>query len=102
MMLRSANSAAVVLAEGCAGSVEAFAEHDERQSGGVGHGRHAFCHLPMAWTRTGHYSTAADMAKLARYAMQNEKFREMVAHSEVHGPIAGAAPTDLYQSPTNF
>ena len=34
---------------------------------------------PNGLDANGHYSTAADMAKVARYAMKNEKFREFVS-----------------------
>ena len=34
---------------------------------------------PNGLDADGHYSTAADMALVARYAMKNEKFRELVS-----------------------
>ena len=34
---------------------------------------------PNGLDADGHYSTPADMAKVAQYAMRNEKFREFVS-----------------------
>jgi D-alanyl-D-alanine carboxypeptidase (penicillin-binding protein 5/6) len=74
MLLRSANAAAVVLAEGCAGSVDAFAEMMNAKAAELGMNDTHFVN-PNGLDADGHYSTPADMATLARHAMQNEKFR---------------------------
>ena len=48
LMLRSANGAAVALAENDAGSVSAFVEEDEREGRGTGHGGHPLRHAQRA------------------------------------------------------
>jgi D-alanyl-D-alanine carboxypeptidase (penicillin-binding protein 5/6) len=92
MMLRSANAAAVALAEGCAGSVEAFADMMNAKAAELGMNDSHFV-LPNGLDTPDHYSTAADMAKLARYAMQNEKFREVVHTKEYTVQLRGSPLT---------
>ncbi len=63
--LRSANDAAVVLAEGVSGSVEAFAERMTRTARAMGMANTTFRN-PHGLTQTGHVSTARDMTILGR------------------------------------
>ena len=81
LMLESANDAAVAIAEGLAGSEERFVEWMNAKAQAIGakdthfansHGLHD----------PSHYTTAYDLALIARYAMQNPKFREIVATEE--------------------
>ena len=88
LLLRSANSAAVVLAEACSGSVEAFAEEMNKKAAELGMDDTHFVN-PNGLDTNGHQSTAADMAVLARYAMQNAKFRDDRGHQGVHAAAAG-------------
>ena len=88
MMLRSANSAAVVLAEACSGSVADFADEMNAKAADLGMTASNFIN-PNGLDTTGHESSAADMATLARYAMQNEKFREIVSTKEYTLPLPG-------------
>lgn len=82
LMVRSCNPAAVALAEACSGSLEAFVDEMNEKAAELGMDDTHFIH-PSGLDRNGHYSTAADMAVLGRYAMQNEKFREYVS-TEAH------------------
>jgi D-alanyl-D-alanine carboxypeptidase (penicillin-binding protein 5/6) len=77
LMLRSANDAAVALAEHTAGSVEAFAKlmNAKAQSLGAKHTRFV---NPHGLHDPRHVSTAYDLACITRYAMQNETFRTIV------------------------
>jgi D-alanyl-D-alanine carboxypeptidase (penicillin-binding protein 5/6) len=88
MLLRSANSAAVVLAEGCSGSVEEFVNEMNKKAAELGMEDTNFVN-PNGLDKTGHQSTAADMAVLARYAMQNEEFRKLVGTKEYTLPLPG-------------
>ena len=88
MLLRSANSAAVALAEGCSGSVEAFAELMNQKGAELGMKDTHFV-TPNGLDTPGHHSTAADMAVLARYAMQNEEFRKIVSTQTYVFPLPG-------------
>ncbi|TVS03776.1 MAG: D-alanyl-D-alanine carboxypeptidase [Rhodobacteraceae bacterium] len=63
--LRSANDAAVVIAEGISGSVEAFAERMTRTARAMGMNNTTFRN-PHGLTQSGHVSTARDMTILGR------------------------------------
>lgn len=78
LLLRSSNAAAAVLAEACAGEVEAFAAEMNARARELGLTDTHFVN-PHGLDADGHYSTALDLATLARYAMQNETFRRIVA-----------------------
>jgi D-alanyl-D-alanine carboxypeptidase (penicillin-binding protein 5/6) len=77
LMLRSANDAAIALAEHTAGSVEAFAAlmNEKAKSLGAKHTRFV---NPHGLHDPRHLSTAYDLALITRYAMQNETFRAIV------------------------
>lgn len=81
MLLVSDNGAAVALGEKCAGSVEAFAELMNEKAQALGMENSHFVN-PNGLTAAGHYSSPRDMAKLARYAMQNKDFRAIVGKAE--------------------
>jgi D-alanyl-D-alanine carboxypeptidase (penicillin-binding protein 5/6) len=77
LMLRSANDAAIALAEHTAGSVEAFAAlmNEKAKSLGAKHTRFV---NPHGLHDPRHLSTAYDLARITRYAMENETFRAIV------------------------
>lgn len=77
MLMLSDNGAAVALAEQIGGSVYSFAEMMNAKAEKLGMEDTHFVN-PNGLTAEGHYSTARDMAKLARHVMQVEKFREIV------------------------
>ena len=77
LMLRSANDAAIALAEHTAGSVEAFAAlmNEKAKSLGAKHTRFV---NPHGLHDPRHLSTAYELALITRYAMENETFRAIV------------------------
>jgi D-alanyl-D-alanine carboxypeptidase (penicillin-binding protein 5/6) len=77
LMLRSANDAAVALAEHTAGSVEAFAKRMNEKAQSLGATRTRFVN-PHGLHDPRHLSTAYDLALITRYAMENETFRAIV------------------------
>ncbi|GIV09095.1 MAG: serine-type D-Ala-D-Ala carboxypeptidase [Fimbriimonadales bacterium] len=77
LMLRSANDAAVALAEHTAGSVEAFATLMNEKAVALGAKRTHFVN-PHGLHDPKHLSTAYDLALITRYAMTHETFREIV------------------------
>lgn len=77
LMLNSGNDAATALAEGVSGSVEAFAELMNKNAQKIGCKNTNFKN-PSGLNEEGHYSSAYDMALIMAYAMENEKFREIV------------------------
>lgn len=79
LLLQSANDAAVALAEHVAGSVEAFVERMNDTAARLGLTRTRFA-SPNGLDDEG-YSTAREMARLARAALAQEAFAEIVATS---------------------
>ncbi len=77
LMLRSANDAAVALAEHTAGSVEAFAKLMNEKARELGANNTRFVN-PHGLHDPRHLSTAYDLALITRYAMGNETFRAIV------------------------
>lgn len=75
LMVRSSNGAAVALAEAVDGSVDAFAERMNAKAAELGMADTHFVN-PNGLDAQGHYSTAADMAKVACYAMADARFKE--------------------------
>ncbi len=97
LLLRSANSAAVALAEACSGSVRAFVAQMNDKAAELGmHDTH-FAN-PSGLDGEGHYSTAADMAIVARYAMKNETFRRMVSTQSYAVTLAGRSRPLVFEN----
>lgn len=78
LMVGSANDSAVVLAEHISGSVEDFANLMNEKAKEIGCTSTNFLN-PYGAHDENHYSTAYDLALMARYAMQNETFRTLVS-----------------------
>lgn len=81
LLLRSGNDAAIALAEADAGSVEKFVAEMNQRAEEVGAFNTAFQN-PNGLTAPGHYSTAYDLALIARAAMNRPLFRHLVAQKE--------------------
>ncbi len=77
LLMNSGNDAAVAIAEHIDGSVTAFSQRMNRFAQSVGANHTNFTN-PSGLYEKEHVTTAADMAKIAAYAMKNEKFREIV------------------------
>ncbi len=77
LMLESANDAAVVIAEEISGSVDRFCNLMTDKAKEIGAFDTSF-KTPNGLDRDGHFSTAYDMAIIARYAMKNDKFVELI------------------------
>ena len=90
MLMVSDNGAAVAVAEHIDGNVAAFATRMNRKAHELGMKDTNFVN-PNGLTNGNHYSTPRDMAKLARYAMENPKFREIVGQK--NGYIRWAFPS---------
>ena len=82
LMLHSGNDAAVALAIYCGGTVEGFAELMNDKARKLGLTNTHFVN-PNGLDSPGHYSTAADLAKLASYAMKNPIFAQTVSTKTV-------------------
>lgn len=86
MMLRSYNDAAVALAEYTSGSVEDFCAEMTAKAAEIGAEDTVFGSpngldgdLPLEQ----HHATAADMARIAVYALENEEFCQIIALPEI-------------------
>ncbi|MEW5762817.1 MAG: D-alanyl-D-alanine carboxypeptidase family protein [Bacillota bacterium] len=78
LLVHSANDAALLLAEHTAGSVPAFARLMNEKAQELG-ARHSHFVSPHGLPDANHYTTARDLALIARAAMQNPIFRQIVA-----------------------
>ncbi len=78
LMLASANDAAAALAMHVAGSIEAFAAKMNERAAHLGL-RDTHFENPHGLDAEGHYTTAADLAKITAAAMELPLFREIVA-----------------------
>ena len=77
LMLKSANDAAIVLAEHVGGSVEGFADMMNEKALELGCKNTHFIN-PNGLHDENHYTTAYDLYLIANYAMKNETFRKYV------------------------
>jgi serine-type D-Ala-D-Ala carboxypeptidase (penicillin-binding protein 5/6) len=78
LMLKSANDVAMALARDNAGSIEAFAEKMNRRALELGATNSHFVN-PNGLHDPAHYTTAHDLALIARAAMQQPLFRQIVS-----------------------
>jgi D-alanyl-D-alanine carboxypeptidase (penicillin-binding protein 5/6) len=81
LLLRSGNDAAVAIAEHLAGSVEAFVDLMNRKAQLLGAVNTHFRN-PHGLSAAGHYTTAYDLAWIARYALANRLFADIVSIKE--------------------
>lgn len=77
IIMNSNNDCANALAITTSGSIEAFVTKMNEKAAELGMENTHFAN-PTGWQDENHYTTAADMAKLAKYAMKNPTFAEMV------------------------
>jgi len=82
LLLRSGNDASVALAESEAGSVERFVAEMNVEAQRVGAFNTSF-ENPNGLTKPGHYSSAYDLALIARQALRQPLFQEIVKSPEL-------------------
>ena len=82
MLVKSGNDAAVAIADSVAGTQAAFVQLMNAKAAELGLTNTHFMN-PHGLDETGHYSTAADLAVLARYAMSKPAFRDIVDEKQV-------------------
>ena len=78
LLLNSGNDSAVAIACHLGGSVTGFVQLMNKKSAELGAVNTHF-NNPNGLPDPDHYTTAVDMARIARYAMQNPEFREIVS-----------------------
>ena len=96
LMVGSSNDAAIVLAEHISGSVEEFSKLMNQKAKEIGCTKTNFVN-PNGVHDENHYSTAYDLAIIAKYAMQNETFRILVSTTSYKLPI-----TNKYEREDRF
>lgn len=103
LMLQSANESAVILAEHISGSQEAFADLMNKKAVEIGCKNTNFVN-PNGIHNENHYTTAYDLALMAKYAMKNETFREIVKTTSFTLPATNAYPanTRTYNNTNNL
>jgi D-alanyl-D-alanine carboxypeptidase (penicillin-binding protein 5/6) len=77
LMLRSGNDAAVAIAEHVGGSLEGFIFLMNQKAAQLGMSNSTFANPHGLDDHEEHYSTAYDMAKLTRYAMNNPQYQKI-------------------------
>lgn len=82
LLLRSGNDAAIAIAEHIGGSVDGFAQKMNDKARDIGAYNTRFT-TPHGLDETGHYSTAYDMALIARYALKNPVFNDIVGTKSI-------------------
>ena len=88
LMLASGNDAAVAIAEHIGGTVEDFCAQMTARARELGC-EHTVFLTPHGLPQEGHYTTARDLAAIARAAMGNETFRRIVSTTRATIPWAG-------------
>ncbi len=97
LLVASGNDAAVTLAEGVAGSQAAFVRRMNRRAAELGLTETHFAN-PHGLDAPGHHSSARDLVALARSAMKNPVFREIVSHRRASIPGPGGVGVREYES----
>ncbi len=82
LLVHSGNDAGVVLAEGVAGSVDAFVDMMNAKAQELGLSNTHYDN-PHGLDSDEHYSSASDICVLSRYAMQNKTFAKIVGKKKV-------------------
>ena len=82
LLLTSGNDAAVAIAGACAGDVETFVDWMNEKAGELGMKNTHFAN-PNGLNDDQHYSTAADMAQLARVVMENQDLETIVGTKSI-------------------
>jgi D-alanyl-D-alanine carboxypeptidase (penicillin-binding protein 5/6) len=91
VLLNSANDASVVIAEGLAGSVPAFAERMNARARALG-ATHSHFVNPNGLPAADHYSTARDLATMFEYALEDPVFRSAInTKTTIVSPASGSS-----------
>lgn len=80
LLLNSGNDASIAIAEHISGSVEAFVEKMNQKARELGAYETSYANT-HGLDAAGHYSTAYDLARIARYALENPVFSKIVGTS---------------------
>ncbi len=93
LLIPSANDAAIALAEHVSGTVEEFSKLMNLKAKEIGCTNTNFVN-PNGVHNDNQFTTAYDMALIGKYAMKNEKFREIVSKTSCTLPITNMYDKD--------
>lgn len=100
LLMKSANDAAIALAEAVAGSVAAFSEMMNARAAAIGCTNSNFC-TPNGLPNPNHYTTAYDMALIAAEALKNEDFCRIMQTQTYELPATNKRDTPVTIRNTN-
>lgn len=89
ILLKSANDAAVVVAEGLGGSVAGFGRQMTSRARALG-AEHTTFRNPHGLTEAGHVASARDIATIFRHAARNAKIRRVLQTKSIRVPVQGS------------
>ena len=95
LMLQSANDAAVAIAIGVSGSVDAFVAEMNRKANALGLSHTRFTN-PHGLDDPEHYTSASDLAKLTAYALNNPLFARIVSTLRYQAPVEESDSVRLF------
>ncbi len=95
LMLNSGNDAAVAISEYIAGSTDKFVDMMNEKAWTIGANDTAFVN-PNGLPHDDHFTTARDLAWIARYALKNPQFCETVSTSEILSHTADGTGEQWY------
>lgn len=101
LLIASGNDAAVAIAEGVAGSVDEFVIRMNEKAKSLGLKNTVYAN-PHGLHNSEHYTTAKDMAKLARVAMQNQTFRDIVKCAHIYLPATNMSDKRYFINTNNL
>lgn len=100
LLIESANDAALAIAKHISGSIEEFNNLMNEKAKSIGCLNTNFAN-PNGLPNEEHMTTAYDLALIARYAMQNEKFRSIVKNYTYTIPITNKKTETRYLKSAN-
>lgn len=101
LLIASGNDAAVVIAEGIAGSTEQFVQRMNEKAAAIGLKNTVFKN-PHGLHDEGHFTTAKDMARLAQVAMQDATFRSIVECAHIYLPATNMSDKRYFINTNNL
>ncbi|MBE7031618.1 MAG: D-alanyl-D-alanine carboxypeptidase [Ruminococcaceae bacterium] len=101
LLIASGNDAAMVIAEGICGTVEEFVMRMNEKAKALGLENTSFVN-PHGLHHKDHHTTAADMAKLARAAMQNPAFQGIVECAHIYLPATNMSDKRYFINTNNL
>ncbi|MDO4743795.1 MAG: D-alanyl-D-alanine carboxypeptidase family protein [Clostridia bacterium] len=101
LLIASGNDAAAVIAEGISGSMEQFVARMNEKAKALGLENTVFVN-PHGLHNENHYTTAYDMATLAREAMKNDTFRSIVECAHIYLPATNMSDKRYFINTNNL